>query len=180
MKRPIVLWALPLAGGAFLIAGVTEARAGFMGHTVTAEWLYPDFGAVLESHDVVVGDGVELTPADIIWDSKFSIDIGDDYVLFSFNATSNWTDTAFNGWRFTDTNGTVLDIVGYTIDEVSGGIANLYDSDLDYNTESAWANFGGVTVAGDGDYIRLKVHFIPAPAALSVLAVSGLIRRRRR
>ncbi len=168
MKRQKLSVAPPLAAGIILIPGVTEARAGFMGHTITAEWIYPDFDTILESHTLVVADGVELTKDDIISDDKYSIDLGDDYVLFTFNLSEiYWDDSDFNSWRFTDTNGTIAEITGYSIGKVSDGIDLLYESDLSFDTESVWGNFAGTTIAESGDYTRLKVNFIPAPSALS-------------
>lgn len=180
MKMPVLSIALPVAAGFVLFPGASVSEAGFMGQTITAEWLYPDFGTVLESHEVVVGDGVELTPNDIIYDFKLSIDIGDDYILFSLNDWAEWTDTDFNGWRFTDTNGTVLDIAGYTIAEYSDGVTGLTQDDLSFDSEAVWADFGGVFLPNPGDYIKLQVHFVPEPATLAALSMVGLAWRRRR
>ena len=169
-----------MASGSLLLAGVPEAHGGFDGQTVTAEWLFPDFGTVLESHDVVVGAGVELPFNVIINDDKFDIDIGDDFVLFLFNSSATWQNTAFNGWRFSDTFGTIPEIVGYKIDSVSDGIGGLDNSDLFFDADSVWGNFMGVTVAGPGDFIRLQVQFIPASGAFALLGLAGLMGTRRR
>ena len=172
-----------LASGALL--GLTVAApchaGGFFGETVTAEWLFPDMGSVIETHDVLVDNGIELPADDIINDFKFDIDIGDDFILFSFTQASNWTNVDFNGWRFSDTNGTISEIIGYTVDEVSGGVTGLTNSDLGFNGDSVWGNFAGVTVAGNGDFIRLHVEFVPAPSAILVFGLAGLgLNRRRR
>ncbi|MBU0638435.1 MAG: PEP-CTERM sorting domain-containing protein [Planctomycetes bacterium] len=171
---------IALGAGALLLGGTAQSLADFTGQTVTAEWRYPDFGSILETHDVVVGGGVELPPDVIINDSKFGIDIGADFVSFDFNALSNWTATSFNGWRFADTNGTIPEIIDYSIDSFSGGIAGLTDDDLGFDADSVWGNFAGVTVAGGGEYIQLKVSFVPEPASLALLALGGLAALRRR
>ncbi|MEE8153418.1 MAG: hypothetical protein V3T53_00495 [Phycisphaerales bacterium] len=76
-----------LASGALL--GLTVAApchaGGFFGETVTAEWLFPDMNTVLETHDVLVGDGIELPAEDIIHAKVLDIDIGEDFILFSFS-----------------------------------------------------------------------------------------------
>jgi hypothetical protein len=155
------------------------AVAQLNGQTVTAEWRYPDFNSILESHNVVVGGGVELTPADILSDDKFSIDLGNDTVLFSFNAQSNWTAVAFNGWRFADTNGTIPKIIGYKIDSLSAGVTGLTDAALGFDDNAVWGNFAGVNVAGNGDFIQLKISFVPEPGTLALLALGVLGLRRR-
>lgn len=174
-----------LTSGALL--GLTVATpchaGGFFGETVTAEWLFPNMDSVLETHDVLVGDGIELLAEDIIHngDDLFDIDIGDDFILFSFRREVGWTNVDFNGWRFSDTNGTISQIIGYTVDEVSPGVAGLTDSDLGFNADSVWGNFAGVTVPYDGGFIRLSIQFVPAPSAILVFGLAGLgLNRRRR
>jgi MYXO-CTERM domain-containing protein len=157
------------------------AHADLTGNTVTAQWRYPDFASSIESHDVVVGAGVELPFTLIVNDDKFDIDLSGDTVTFLFNSTSNWSQTSYNGWHFSDTNGTIPDITGYTVDEVSAGVGNVGAIITESGPNHFAANFAGVTVAGDGDFIRLRVSFVPAPGALAVLGLGGLaaIRRRR-
>jgi hypothetical protein len=128
------------------------------GETATAQWRYADFGSVIESHDVVVGAGVELPAGTIINDFKFDIDIGDDWVEFRFNATSNWSTTSFNGWHFSDTNGTIPTITNYYVESASAGI-NASGVVPGWSDDEFWCNFSGMTVAGGGEFIRLKVEF---------------------
>ena len=73
------------------------ATAQLNGQTVTADWYYPSFGSSLETHVVTVGAGIELPATTIINDFKYDIDIGDDFVVLTFNALSNWTLVGFNG-----------------------------------------------------------------------------------
>ena len=85
------------------LLGLTVAApghaGGFFAETVTAEWLFPNMDSVLESHDVLVGDGIELPADDIINDDKFDIDIdiGDDFILFTFDLGVTWQNVDFNG-----------------------------------------------------------------------------------
>lgn len=160
-----------------------EAHASFDGQSVTAEWLYPEFDSILESHTVIVGPGVELPPTLIYSDDDFSIDIGADYILFSFVGEDQqlWDPTAFNGWRFSDSNGTILEIIGYTIDSVSNGVSGLTDDALGFDADAVWADFSGVAIEeGPGDFIRLQVGFVPEPTALLLLLLGGPIVIRRR
>lgn len=167
-----------IAAGLALASG---ARAQLEGQTVTADWLFPDEGTVIETHDVVVGPAIELRPEDIVNDDKFAIDLTTDTVTFLFNSGTTWSDVPANGWRFRDTNGTIPDITGYSVLSASNGIGNIGRIVTSVTNDSFFANFAGVTVAGPGDFITLKVTFIPAPGAWSALALAGLgvLRRRR-
>jgi hypothetical protein len=158
----------------------SSASAQLDGHTLTADWYFDSFGVSIETHDVIVGPGIELDPITIVNDDKFSIDIAGDTVTFLFNATSNWTEVSFNGWHFADTNGTIPEILGYTVDSFSGGIGNVGEVTTGNTGDAFWADFGGMTVAGDGDFITLRVTFVPAPAAALPLGLAALALRRRR
>lgn len=155
------------------LACASAANAQLMGNNVTAEWRYPDFNSSIESHVVMVSGGVELTPDIIQNDTKFEIDLGDDWVEFRFNSASNWTDTSFNGWYFADTDGTISDITGYSVDSFSGGIGGVGNIVTGFDANAFWADFGGLTVAGDGDWIRMKVDAGPPSFCLD-LTVSML------
>lgn len=144
---------------AICLAILTAPATGqLMGETITAQWHYPDFGTVLESHDVVVSAGVELPAGSIFNDSKFDIDIGDDWVEFRFNATSNWSNTNFNGWVFKDAAGTIGAFSNYYIESASAGITNMGSIVLGWSADEFWADFGNMQVAGGGEFIRLKVE----------------------
>ncbi len=128
------------------------------GETVTAQWHYSTFGSILESHDVVVGSGIELPNTSIFNDHKFDIDIGDDWVEFRFNATSNWTAASFNGWLFRDTFDALPTISNYYIESASAGVSNMGGVSCGWDDESFWCNFSGMQVAGGGEFVRLKVE----------------------
>lgn len=140
-----------------LVLFAPAATAQLTGHTVTADWYYPSFGASLESHNVVVGAGTELPNTLILNDTKFDIDIGDDYVQVSFNALSNWTATSFNGWHFTDTNGTIAPISNYVLDSWSAGIGGTAGISTGFTGDTFWMNMAGMTVAGPGDWVRFSL-----------------------
>ena len=137
----------------------SAAPAQLNGGTLTADWRYPDFNSVLESHVITVGPGVELPNTTILNDTKFDIDLGNDTVEFRFNASSNWTNATYNGWHFADTTGTVPAITGYTIDSFSAGVTGTANIVAGFTADSFYADFGGMVVAGAGDWIRMKVTF---------------------
>jgi hypothetical protein len=130
-----------------------------LNESMDAEWVYSSFGSTIENHTVLVGNAVELPSTTILNDSKFEIDLGDDWIEFRFNAASNWGATSFNGWLFRDAFGTVAPIAGYTIDSFSSGVTNTAGITTGFNDDECWANFAGMSVAGAGDWIRMKVDF---------------------
>ena len=156
------------------------ANAGFLNNTITADWLYPNDSSILEAHDVEVGPGVEIPSDAIENDTKFDIDIGDNFILFSFNSTSNWTVVSANGWAFSDTNSTIPKIAGYSIGATTGTVTGLPEVDLSFTSESVFANFAGVR-ANTGSTIRMEVVFVPEPSCLSLMVlgvVTGCLRRK--
>ena len=153
-----------------LLAAAAPLSAQMTGVTMDAEWIYPDFGTVLEGHSVTVGTGVELPSTSINSSSYFDIDIGDDYVEFDFNTASNWQATSFNGWLFRDALNGLPPITGYSVDSFSAGIGGVSGITTGFNNDEFWANFAGMTVANSGDWIRLKVRF-----GGPTLAVSNLV-----
>ncbi|KAA0215875.1 MAG: hypothetical protein DYG94_06885 [Leptolyngbya sp. PLA3] len=153
------------------------ACAQMMGETITAEWHYGGLGAPIEAHQIVVGNGVELTADDILNDTKFSIDLTGNTVSFAFNAASFWSVNNFNGWYFADTNDTLPDIIGYQIGSFSGTGTPVVTTGWDDN--AFWANFQGSQFYA-GDVITMEVIFVPAPsAAMAGLIGLAALRRRR-
>ena len=117
-------------------------------------------------------------------------DIGDDYILFTNLPRSPggyWLDVAANGWQFVDNNGTIEEIVGFTIGATTGVVAGLDPEDLVFTADSVFGNFGdsGPNANGynsvaweEGSTIRLDIIFIPEPASLFlVLPVILLLRK---
>jgi hypothetical protein len=163
----------------------SSTRAGWTGHTVTADWLYPIESLVLETHQVVVGPGVELRADQIRNDESFDIDVDDTTVTFDFHGNTFWQSTDANGWRFTDTNGTLPDIVGYSIAAVSPGVLGLEESDLSFGPDFAYGNFRDILTSGPDDFIVLNVHFVPEPAGwllgiAALLSVVAIAQRQKR
>jgi len=130
---------------------------GLYGHTITADWLHPDFGTVLESHDVVAGPGVELPTEVIINATGMSIDIGETTVRFEFLAETYWSYAIFNGWRFADTNHDLPAFGGYRVLEYSAGVTGVDQIITGFDSEAVWADFGGVVVAAGGGYLVMGV-----------------------
>jgi len=179
MKRLIVVLVMALS-----IA--SPIQAGLIGQEITAQWVYPSMSNVLETHDLIVGSAVELPPEIIQNDNDISIDIGDDYILFTSSHDGYWGDYRANGWRFVDKNGTIEEIVGYTIGTTTGAVTGLDFEDLVFTADSVFGNFGLSGPNNDnviwdtGSTIRLDIAFVPEPATMSLLALGGMAVLRRR
>jgi|SRR5437016_3530536 len=117
-----------------------SAFAGWTGHQILAEWLFPNSGTVIESHVVTVGAGIELPAPLIVNDFVFAIDLGDATVEFIFNDGSFFFATAFNGWRFTDL--TAGGITGYLPGASTAGVLGVDAADLTFTSNSVSGNFG--------------------------------------
>ncbi len=153
MGKPTWLAAALAVGVAVLGGGPAPAAAqGLYGHALTAEWLAPE---VIDSHQVVVGEGVEV-PAQHLH-VNWEIDLGPSSVRFAFTSTTAWNELTFNGWRFTDANRELPPFGGYRLVSVSAGVAYVEQIVTGYDSEAVWADFGGVWVAGPGDFIELEI-----------------------
>ena len=164
---------------------VTLIQAGLIGHEITAQWVYPTMSDVIETHDFTVGSAVELPPEVIVNDSELSIDIGDDYILFTCLSENIWQNNSANGWQFIDKNGTIEEIVGFSIGEITGSVTGLEPEDLVFTSNSIFANFGNSGLNGEnvfcgkGSTIRLDIAFVPEPCSLVLLGLGGLMLRRK-
>jgi hypothetical protein len=166
--------------GLVAAALAAAAHADFSGHTMTGAWYYPEDGITLESHTFVVGPTVELPDDDIINNSHYSIDLTGDTVTFLFTAENSWSSEPFNGWIFSDTNGTIPTISNYVMDSYSTGILNIEVVQTGFNNDAVWANFSGLAVGDGAQFIRFRATFVPAPSVGALAAIAGLVATRRR
>ncbi len=168
---------LPRVAAVAVAAFASIASAQMFGETITAEWHYGGLGNPIETHQIVVGNGVELTAEQIVNDEKFSIDLTGDRVSFAFTSQAVWTFGPFNGWYFADTNNVLPDIIGYHIWSFDGAGTPIVTTGWDAN--AFWADFEN-SVFEAGDVITMEVIFVPAPStALAGLLGLAALRRRR-
>lgn len=160
------------------------SEAGLLGETVTVDWYVPDNVTVIETHNVVVGAGIELPIGSLANGPIVAIDLSDTQVQFSVSSLAIFTSDPVNGFKFSDTFNTIPDISGVSLGAMSGGVTGLTPSDLSFDANSIFANLEGVTAAGPGEFWTIKVEFVPEPSAivlaLSCLAAVPLLRRRKR
>lgn len=171
--------------------------AAFIGSTAMGDVFYRNE----ISGDFLIGDEIlESFSTVASWDNpgydwefgagpSAGIDIRQVSVRFNFSMDDgveiNFTDNGFLGWVFTDVNDTMDDFgsVGVTgrgmnVDwgSVNAGVLNADQFFVDLGSMNA------DDFISNGDYMRLTMSFVPAPAgALALLGVGlGLGGRRRR
>ncbi len=158
------------------------AQAGWLGQPVTADWYVPDTFTIIESHNLVVGPGVELPFGSISNGPSVAIDLSDTQIEFTFNAHAIWSPATFNGWVFTDAPA-VPNIVGVSLGPMSPGISGLTPAALSFTANSVSGNFVGVAAAGPGDFYTINIQFAPEPSTLALagagLAALAVLGRRR-
>ncbi len=161
------------------------ARAGLNGQTVQADWFAPDLVSLIETHNVVVGPGVELPTGAILFNGNlYQMDLSDTEIRFDFFGHAIFSPATFNGWVYSDLNNTILPIINVKLGPMSAGISNLSNSDLTFDANAIYGNFESVNIVGAGDFFTLEITFgedVPEPASCGLLALAGfgLSRRRR-
>ncbi|MBI5257758.1 MAG: hypothetical protein HY855_14740 [Burkholderiales bacterium] len=163
-----------------LAAGVLSsapALAGFVGHTVTADYHWSTLGSVLwSSGQGVAGAGVEfnniggfgvgVSPAVDFADTNITVTYPAGFTL-----AGNGT---FDGWVFTDQSS--ADIVGVTLSGTN--LAGLTSASLSFDANHVYLNTLGLGSWGPQTFISVDVQFanaVPEPGALGLAAVALML-----
>jgi len=162
---------------ALLCAGVlasAPAFAGFIGHTVRADYAYPDVGTVLfPSGTAVAGAGVEFNNIGGFGvGSSPSVDFSDTNILVNYPAGFNLAGVgSFDGWVFTDL--TAADIVGVSL--AGTNLAGLTDASLSFDANHVYLNTLGLGSWGGGTFVSVDVVFaggVPEPNGLALASLA--------
>jgi len=118
------------------------------------------------------------------------IDIRQISIRFNFDLLDgfeiNFTDDEFYGWVFTDVNDTMADFVSVSMNgQSSNGVDwSMVDAQV-MNADQFYVDFGSMAADQfivDGDFARVTMSYVPAPAtaiALTGLCIGAGARRRR-
>src|SRR5262249_22131953 len=150
-----------------------SAHADFLGHTVHADFLFPDISTVFASlGNAVVGPGVEFNSS-----GSTNYDLGAATIDIT-DALSNpfaLASGAFNGVSFSDVFATIDPIIGVTIDPSSNNFSGFDASRISFDADHIFVNLQGLTNT-PGTLLRLDVVFesVPEPAT-ALLVLTGLV-----
>jgi hypothetical protein len=167
--------------GSIASANMTGASIGF--HGMYGAGANPEAWQQWEAQQVLtVGSGVEYA-----YQNLSEVDFGATTIRVDYTFTQVfWVGVHdFNGWVVRDIDDTLPDFAGIELVESFGAswapvIASVYDAN------TLLLNFGPTHTASetlyynDGDYGIFEVSFVPAPGALAVLGLAGLLGRGRR
>lgn len=175
------LSALAVAGAILLPLVPQAAHAGFVGNNLLIEWHFSSLGSVIASENNVVGAGVEFA-------ERFggsNIDVADSTIRFFGADATSYSPASFNGFVFTDVNGTIDDIIGVSISGQSG-YTTFDAADISFTANSIAVNFQNVGDIGGDSEVTLTVRFanqaVPEPIGIALLGLglAGLAVTRRR
>jgi hypothetical protein len=188
--KPCSTYALTGALGCLITGGfVSTTFADFDGASIGGEWYAPDLGTLVDEFEAVVDPNIPEYFYKIPghpFDGYF-INFAGSSVLFGFSTTDfetyAWNEEEFNGWIFTDVDGSLDGFQSVSLGATSG-TANYANIEIGVlNEDQFFVNFGTLgedQLLHNGDYVSFDVTFVPAPMGAIALLGLGCARRRRR
>ncbi|HEV2677135.1 MAG TPA: PEP-CTERM sorting domain-containing protein [Aliidongia sp.] len=161
--------------GAMLLLTGHSAKAGLIGDVVGVQYFYPSLDSLYQDMGTqTVGSGGVLFAG---LGGAADLTVDDTTLMASFDQTTSWTGTTFNGFVLTDFSNPLPAI---TIDPATT-LVGLTDADLSVSGNTFALNWAGLSFSPDTVLI-LDVANVPEPAALPLVCAGlvGLSRMRRR
>jgi len=129
---------------AVALMAATPAQASLLwGQTVRLTYEYPGSGQVWNGniHDLVVGPGFEISNFPV-GDPRTNIDFSDTNIFVTYNSSSAWNPSSFNGFHVFDLNGTIPAFTGATLNVAT--TPNMLPLALTFDADNIWVNWQGL------------------------------------
>lgn len=161
---------LALAALISLAFVTVPAHAGFLGHTIDADYRNPTIGTIHTNFaPLVVGAGLEYGPFGL-----FGVDLTDNQIVVSnlLGSQVYFLPAHFNGMSFFDVFATIDPILNVTINPATN-VAGFDSSRVFFNQDTLWFNMQGLNHEA-GQVVVLDVEFpaseAPEPSTWLMLA----------
>lgn len=172
-----------VAAACVFFSFISSSEASLIGDQITIERHVPDFGTVVASDTIVVGDGVEIacpavSPLCPLSGTAFQFDIGAFTIRFSLDEPILFGGNSFNGFLFAD-----LDLGGDIVAvELASSFAGLDASRIAFDADSVSVNLLGLVSSDPFFELTLVVTEVPEPASLALFSagLAGVVALRRR
>jgi len=142
-----------------LVLFTLPARAGFIGNTVHAEYLFPDTSSVfMDLGDASVGAGPEFS---FSFDSDITVDFSDTNIAITIlNGNSSFNAASFNGFHFFDVFAAIDPITNVALTSTNNFSFNA--SGITFDADNIFLDFQGLDVLPDSS-LALAVTFASGP-----------------
>lgn len=172
-----------LGTAAILALASSPASAGFLGHTVSADYHWPNLGTVLyASGNAVAGAGLEFdNVGGFVGGNGPDVDFSDANIRVTY--PTGWffdtvTPRTFDGWVFADA---AAAIVGVTLDDTN--ITGLTAAALSFDATHVYLDQLSLGDFAANSFVSIDVAFaVPEPAMGAALGFGliGIALARRR
>lgn len=160
------------------------ADAGLIldGQTVTYQYFFPDLSSPYgnaDNGDKLVGPGVEVSN---VADNVATMDISDTNLYVDYTVSTSWNPAVFNGFRITDTFGTIPDFTAVLINPVTN-LVGFDSSRISFDADNIWVNWQGLAF-NPNTVVSLDLQAAPEPGTLALMALGlfgvGTLRSKKK